>query len=179
MLIERSLDKDPTKRPADGDAMAAELRALTDAPVADAAPSGRPTAADHTPAADADARTVLDATQVWAAKGRVEPTRAAHPVTLVDPSRLRRWRRGRIVGVVALCAVSVGVLAGRAASTSEPNGDVSVPSVQSTIAATTPAETVPPTTVVTPSTSPAPVTTAAAPSNGGKGKGKDKGKGHG
>ena len=178
-LIGRALDKDPTKRPANGDVMASELRALRDAPAAVRPTTGHATAADRAPDLDPVAPTVLDATKVWAAQAEVVATQSARSAQLVDAPGLRRSRRRRrlLVGVVALCAVAIGVLAVRSAATSGPAGQIPAPSTGSSIAATTSVEQVATTlapTVVEPTAvtpAPAPVTAAPAP-----GKGKNNGK---
>ena len=148
-LIGRSLDKDPTRRPADGTAMASELRSLSDAPVAPDSSPGDAATIGQDDTAEVRAATALDATAVWGAQPQTLVSGPARPATLVDPARRRQRlvRRGLVVGVAVLGAGSLGVLSVRAATTADLVGQLPATPDVSTgppIASTTEA---PPTTV--------------------------------
>jgi serine/threonine-protein kinase len=181
-LIEQSLDKDPAKRPANGDVMAAELRGLTDAPPMVAAPSDHAAVIERAPLADEAAATVLDATQVWSTQPSPVSTPPGPTAMLVDASRSRRRSRRLALAVGAVCVVALGVLGARADSGSGPTGQIPAPST--TVAPDEPAPS-----TATPTTTPAVIsTTTVAPTpvdagppapgkHDGNGTGNDKGKG--
>ena len=184
-LIGRSLDKDPTRRPADGTAMASELRSLSDAPVAPDSSPGDAATIGQDDTAEVRAATALDATAVWGAQPQTLVSGPARPATLVDPARRRQRlvRRGLVVGVAVLGAGSLGVLSVRAATTADLVGQLPATPDVSTgppIASTTeaPPTTVPPA-VSTSTPTTAPITTAVQEPSKRNGNGKSNGKGKG
>ncbi len=172
-LIERSMSKDPTQRPANGAAMARELRAVVDAPVG----VDPEVSAASTP-------TVLDATKVWVAPaGRESDPTTPNALVGVPQAARTRLRRRLAVGVTALLVAALAVLAMRAMAEPEPTGQIPAPVTATTIidapsTPATPTAPAPTVTTATPTTAPTtpPTTAAAVAPNNGKHNGKGKGK---
>ena len=142
-VLDRALAKDTGHRPADGAALAVELRAAADAITAGAR-SIRPAQATSV---DADT-TALDATAVWNVAQRPGAGAPSPPVALVGAAQLladrtrRRWLVASIVVVVAAALVGVGA---RAATVQQPEGRLPTVSTVPTVP-----------TVATPSATPVP-----------------------